>query len=181
MAVTLDFFPRARRDRATPGGVFDPLANAPRTRLFPFHLQGGANTRSSQSSPRLLGPALIRSLVINWGASTAPLAAHSFELGLASAPVEEVAVSDTVARPWQRIMEKIDRATPFVGAAHQGFMGTAVGTNTGENEISVGYVVTQAQWYLVVSQLNLTGIALDVSGHVVVIEGLNPEAVLNFL
>lgn len=181
MAVTLDFFPRARRDRATPGGIFDPLANAPRTHLFPFSFSASSGVRSARSAGPFRSPGLIRRIEWRFGSMPADDVAIGFlEVGYARQLIEETNVGTGVTPAWTRIGEVLSGNTvqhPLDRPGLSQVRGPAPG-QTGP--LDLDFLVLQDGWFVVVS-FWATNFLVAVHGTLTVVEGLSPEAVLNFL
>lgn len=181
MAVTLDFFPRPRRDRATPGGVFEPLAIAPTTHVLPFSLSAGVAQRSTRSFGPLRGPGLIHR--VEWRFSTSPagdVGDQFFAVAWARAKADETNVARAAAAPFQRVYQVLTGNTAQHPADAHGSSHIRRAVPHDPGQLDVDIIVRADEWFAVVTFETLTAIGA-VHGTLVVLEGVNPDALANFL
>lgn len=185
MAVDAGTFPRPRTQRAgpTPLGLAPPGAGPPAppiTRIFPFSLRAASATRSTAASPRIRGPSLIRSLYVSRGG--APVALRGILLGKATTEVTEDNVAIGTATPYTPLFDGL----PSRGSAAGTPDNTTGLLDQTEHILHDGsrldIIVLDPEWHLTVTLAQSTGVSAgDVVGYVVVLEGVNPEALANFL
>jgi hypothetical protein len=177
----IDVYPAPRLNRAAAGGAVGVGVLPPVPRIYPFRFNTPATSRTTVSTPRLIGPALIRSLKVLFGTSGSPNASAVIELGIATSPVVESGVALTVTKAWRSLVTKLDEATPNDPATMTGF-GNAASQATSEfKDAYLDLPIADDSFYLVISLINAAGIANEGYGHIVVLEQIDPSIFANFL
>lgn len=185
MAVEAGTFPAPRRNRTGPtpptlaAGAPGAVAAPPTTRIFPFSIAAAANTRTSTSTPRLRGPAIIRAVHVAKGGAAGGI--QGWGLGIAATTIEEASVANSVARPFRGIFEGLPNPT---GVAASPGSTTVVNDLQGavlQDADDLGIIVLDAEFFLVVyvSVANVVGNVFG--GYVTVLEQVSAQALANFL
>lgn len=184
MAVDEATYPRPRVSR--PGPTPSALAvipgveavTAPASRSFAFAIDMNAGRRSSVSSPRLYGPAIIRGLhAIN--TSTGQVHMH-LELGISPSAVQEVDVLHDAVRPWRAVFERLSATVAAEDAGRRGLVGPELGQPGQLQEPDLGIIVLDPEFFLVVSWGSFGGTGARINGHVNVLERVAAETIASF-
>ncbi len=177
--------PRVRGAVTLPSGrVIQPPAQLPNStgqqvRIFPFHHRANASTRSSISSPLLIGPFLIKDWYWSTDSTTQPPGA-TFEIGNAPAAVTENDVALTIPRPYTPRLE-LQRGSG-AGASNTG---TGILNWSRQSGFSVtswplDILVTDARGAVVVAIINTSISVIQLDGWIRVIENYNPATAAPF-
>lgn len=185
MAVDELTYPQPVANRQGPSPSSGALAGAavpapPQTRYFPFALRANlANTRSSVSTPRLRGPAVVTGFFFSKGGA----ATGTVGIGLGKSPVSirEENVADTVALPFTPLGTGLEA----VGAA------SGISPNHTTTIVDMqpsllmpnarpSLIITEPEFFLVVYTAT-DGATADIVGYVTVAEQVSPQALANFL
>lgn len=175
--------PRMRREGAaivTATGEVVPAAGIPTTHTYWVHNTTAANSRTSSSTPKLLGPAILRKWVVRANNAVNPPTMF-FEVGVATAPVSEVNVGLSTFRPYRSIHEKMEPSSASVDTTLTGFPSSSLIGSTDHAELSVDHIILEPEFYLVLSNLNASAGVLDWVGYFTVVEGVSRQALVNFL
>lgn len=172
----------APRKRA--GGAVDleemNAAPPPRMRVFPFHFSNVGSNRCSFSTPRLVGPAIVKGIELYVGFGVSPPNC-TLEIGTAQSPVLESSVANTVARPYSVLLELLDPFNAMLYAAGDGMPLATAPTYTASYERPLDLIVTLPEFYLVLAVPNAGVSVGEVNGKVRILEGVDPEALRFFL
>lgn len=169
--------PRAKRAgppaQAAAQAVPGALA-VPQTRSFTFSLRATpASRRTSVSSPRLRGPAVI----INWFASKGGSASGVMGVGLgkAASPVREQSVAETIPLPFTPFAEGLEAIDAASGITPDNTTGLLdMQPSLLMNNTRAGILVMDPEWFLVVYTA-ANGTPNDVVGYVTLIEGVTVD------
>lgn len=176
-------YPTARRNRTGPApnqGQGAPAGAAPasaypRTRVFPFSVQVGvAGRRSATSTPRILGPSIIKA--IHCSVNGGPTGNFGWGLGRATARVSEQDVVTTTAPPYAFLFEGL----PQIGAGPSAANNVDVLQDVQNpcplmDDDGLHFVVPDAEWFLVVYAVG-GSVARTVTGHVTVLEQVDAQS-----
>jgi hypothetical protein len=171
--------PRAGRGSGAAFQADEPIT-APRTRIFPFYMRGTLNRRSTWSTPRLTGPAIIKELNWNGGTPSDP-PISTLELGVAMAPVTEAAVVTTTPRAWTVLTELVDSSALIADTAGAGFPASTLPGSLAYQPRALNLVMTEPEFFLVVSFWCNAATGSPITGHLVVLEGVDRESLRFFL
>jgi len=173
---------RARRDGPAPptrAAIPGVAPSPPRSRVFPFSLDVTALNRTSVSSPRLKGPALITGIHVTKGST--PKGLQGFGLGVAVSPVSEANVGVTSTFPFRPLFEGLPNPTSVPSSPGNT---TAIIDMQGAILLDVdrlNIIVLEPEFYLVVYVAAGTTGTDDFMGFVTLLEQVSPEALANFL
>lgn len=168
-------FPAARRNRtgpppsaglgaAAPGGVIVP----PRSRVFPFVLGAGNAQRSSVSSPRLLGPVVLKGLYISKTGAAGNV--RGIGLGKATAPVTENNVAAGTPLPFTALFEGLPAAGGAAASPDQTDMSIDSASPLYMPDSSMNFIITDTEFFLVVYNAAQGATAGQINGHVNLLE-----------
>jgi hypothetical protein len=182
---TATAYPPAIFNRSTAGQaapVARGPATPPRQRLFTVELGANAGQRRTTSTPRLIGPAIVQTVSFEAGIGDNPFSQFC-EIGYSKAPITETGELVGAAKPWNKLMERL--ANPF-GYLTQAAVGLPALQNSINRPMTVwplNLVITEPDFFLTISLLNHSAAATAgaIWCTVSVLEGVNPEALLNFL
>lgn len=182
MALPVTYYPQPRSDRGSKTQPARPpvvTVKTPRVNYFPFNLLIGlANSRSSTSTRRLSGPAVIRQFQFATDSSSDP-PQQSIELGISPVPVNESIVPLTTPKSWNQLGERLDHPGFPLAAGVNGFLVWSVldAQQRRNQPLDLHIVIPDESFYLVVSAVNGAGVpAGRIIGHVVVAENINAAA-----
>lgn len=184
MALDLETYPRPRTQRAGPVPTsLVPLAEGavatpPTTRVFAFRLDMNAGRRSSASSPRLYGPAIVRGLHALEQGTAQQL--HVLELGKSLTTVTETDVLIATAKPYTPLFERMSSTVVAEAAARIGTLELDTGAPGGMRDDSLGIVILEPEFFLVVAWYSLATNGASVSGHVTILEKVPAETIASF-
>lgn len=185
MALDPATYPRLRRQRAgpTPTALVPTAPGAPaappRTRIFPFSIDADANTRTSVSSPRLKGPAIVRAVHVAKGGAAGGL--QGWGLGVAANAIEEGNVANAVAKPFRTIFEGLPNPTGVSASPGNTTLVNDLQGAVLQDADDLGLIILDAEFFLVV-YVSIAGVGGNVfGGYVVVLEQVSPQALANFL
>jgi hypothetical protein len=174
-------YPEPRGDRGASAITTAPTApSPPRTRVFPFTLQIGTSVRSSRSTPKLYGPAIVMGL----HAAKSGTAKGFLGIGLGKSPsaITETGVAVATALPFQSLFEGLPAAGTGPSAPNNADVMLDVQTNEVLNQDHLGIVILDPEFFLVVYAASSGASANDtMTGHVTVQERVNPEVLATFL
>lgn len=179
-------YPDARTDRNPPSALTQAIAQPraatpPRMRHFTFDLSAGAGQRTTQSTPRLAGLCMIRSIAVQPRAVADP-PTHGVELGYAQNDVNEPSVANATAKPFTSLMERLVSATGSIAAALRGPVFGTIHTALAGYSGDPNLIVPIPDPIITVTIVNGGGVAG--ASHTIVVtilENISPEALLNFL
>lgn len=185
MAIDELTYPQPNTNRAAAGAVVTaegvPVPPAPRTRIVDFFIVVGANQRTSRSAARMRGPAIIQSARYDFD-NVAGNDGAFFEVGYNALPVEEQLVSTSTPWTWPTASERMPQQGGDFNANVRGYTNTPAITQKIQHERDLRVVVTLPEFFLVMTVGQIGGAAgFTCRGYVVVIEGVNPAALANFL
>jgi hypothetical protein len=177
--------PRAKRSGPPPGSTGGPLTSAPgqlvgRTRLFPFRLAEGAGTRNTISTPRLQGNVVVHSFFYAIGAAADP-PNDTIEIGYAPAPVTEINVALTVARPYTVLTELIDHNNGIANDRGAGFPNYTGNVPQRGTRIPLGLIILERELAVTVSVVNPSGFVQNYDGYFNLTENLSYEALAGYI
>jgi hypothetical protein len=181
-------FPLPRRGRTGPASSLDNIAAAlgsalpapPRSRVFPFQFSETANTRRTLSTPKLIGPAILRKAFFQTSTKVAP-PNESLEFGWALSPVTEAGVALTVIRPYTVLTELLDPFGVSNIAIGKGFPNFTLPGGTVGYEVTLDLIITEPQLAFTVSLINNGINAQQWIGWMSVIEAVSPSALTDFI
>ena len=179
--IDLASYPAARK-RATGDPNLPQVDNTPipRTRFFTFLWNETASSRRTVSTPRIIGPAIIKDIEFYTGVINAT-DVKSVEVGYALVPVTEAGVSLNTARPYTVLTELID---PFSQRAAGAGVGLSQLTNPSTKtsfNIPLDLIVDVPEAYVCVALLNTSANAQLWQGKLRVVEALSRQALSFFL
>jgi len=184
VALDADTYPRQRTSRAGPTpSSLTPLAEGavatpPRTRTFTFRLDMNAAKRSTVSAGPLKGPAIVRGIhAIQSGAAGQ---VHVLELGKSSSAVLETDVAIALAKPWTSLMERLSSTVAAESALRVGTLELDAGAPGGIRDDSLGIIILDVEFFLVISWQSLATSGASLSGHVTVLEQVPTETIASF-
>jgi len=186
MAVTPGTYPAPRTNRNVPPLVVGQAPSAglapapPTSRTLVFDMNSAANSRTTRSSARIRGPALIRAITLVKGGTATNL--RQLELGVSDTSVSEENVALTTTRPWRPLFERVsDGSTPLSGSA---FAMTHIDLQASEqgSHVELGIPVIDSEFFLTITLWNNAGgVADSVEGVISILEAVSAEALANFL
>jgi len=183
--VVAGTYPGARPGRIGGGAVAQAAAAAaglgpPRTRILAFQVSCNASVRTTVSSARILGPAILQHL--NVLTSVISTDNYSLEVGIAAGPVTEQDVATTVPKGWTPITERLSQNAAAEAAKRVGFGSPSWSVAGVIHPLGVlNYVVALPEFYVTISVVSNATAGSKLTGHLVVLEGVNPAALANFL
>lgn len=185
MALDVETYPRPRIPRAGPTptsltpGEPGTMVSPPQLRVFSFMLNSAATTRSTVSSPRLKGPALLRGW--SYAKGGAAVGTSSFELGIAASAVNENDVAIGLARGWKGIFEPITGTGVGDTAGRVGDImpDLAVGLHPDSGFINIP--ILETEFFITVTVTSHGAAVNTFAGYVVIAESVAPEVIANFL
>lgn len=188
MPVDELWYPLPRRRRAGPPSAASILADQqqqefpapPRVRLFPFIFDVIAARRSTVSTPRLLGPAILRRIYYQILTSTDP-PQDTLEFGWTVNPVTETNVLLTVARPYTSMMEKVDPQALTLAGSGDGFLNWTIPNTFIRWEITPNWLITEPQFSFTVAHVNPSANAHRTVGTMTVLEAVPADQVAEYM
>jgi hypothetical protein len=174
-------YPSSRKNRGA-GVALDDLAPspAPRMRVFPFIFVYTNNSRRSVSTPRLVGPGIIKDFTVYRSFAATP-PQQTFEIGVAQTLVVEAGVALTTPRPYTVLTELLDPFGYVAGASGDGYPITTLPTGTDHFTIPLDLIVTDAEFFAVVAHINNRVASEEINGYLRVLEAVDREALSGFL
>ncbi len=178
-------YPDAQANRAGPPNtalVTTPSATLQPPRSRHFSIEGGsqANSRTTISTPRLLGPIIIQNLIWKHRVAADP-PNHSLELGWATVPITETQVALTTPKSWNAIMTKL--RTPYEVPVLNAIGMTQV-TIAGLGpleQLGAPILIAEAELYLTISFLNYGGLNPNSAWvELSLLESVAPEVAATF-
>lgn len=180
-AANPQIYPPPRKGRG--GGVsieqLGPVS-APRMRMFPWIFSITGASRRTISTPRLVGPAIIKDFTWYNSTKTDPPVV-TVEIGTARAPVDEAGVALTTLRPFTVLTELLDPFGVMAGASGDGFPVATLPTANDSRRFPLDLIVTDSEFFAVVSVVNNSAQAERYNGWLRVLESVDPEALSAFL
>ena len=175
------WYPRKRK-RQNSGAATEQLSGGqlPRTRVFPWVMSVTGTSRRSLSTQRLVGPAIIKDISLTPGFGLDPPNC-TIEVGIAHVSVTEAGVALGSARPFSVQLELQNPFGVIGDAAGDGIPLGSAGTALRWPTIPLDIVVTDPEFFVVVSVVNNSASAATMVGQVRVVEAVNPEALRFFL
>ena len=174
-------YPAPRKGRGAGADIEDlgPV-QAPRMRIFPFFFTNSNTLRRSFSTPRLMGPGIIKGieLYVAFGVSPPNV---TLEVGVATIPVLENGVANTVPRPYTVLTELLDPFNAITAAAGDGLTIGTLPSYTAHYERPLDLIVTLNEFFVVVAVPNAGVSVGEFQGKIRVLEDVNPEALALFL
>lgn len=152
----------------------------PRTRVIPFYVRGTLNRRTTFSTGVIQGPAILKQIILEMGGKSDP-PASTVEIGTSLVPVTENAVLTSVPRTWDIITELLDPGSNIASNAGDGFPSFQPGTPANATPQLVNYVLPSSAFYIVVAFWCNAATTTAVAGSLVIVEGIDPEALRFFL
>lgn len=184
MAIATGSYPRARLTRPgpiptslapVPGGVVIP----PTLTVLTIQIGTNAGTRSTRSSRKLYGPALLKSYNITLGGAAS--GQQAIELGVAASAITETNVGNNVTRGWRPLLETLNTGMPGDNADRVGFPEADFVAGAFARNDNANIVILDAEFFLTVTNWSAGGGADVFAGHVVIAEKVSPEILANFL
>lgn len=178
-------YPQPVADRVGPaagGGAASALAPPPVSRVFPVSVRvAAASQRSSTSSPRLYGPAIIRGLHLTKNGAAAGVLGYG--LGKSLSAITEVNVAVTVAPPFTQLFTGLPTVGAGLTTPNNTDINVDVQLQTLCDDDSLGIIVLEPEFFLVVYAATNAGAAAfnTIVGHVNVLERVSLRALANFL
>jgi hypothetical protein len=174
-------YPAPRGDR---GAVLTaPVATAPTppvTRVFPFTLQIGTSVRSSRSTPKLYGPAIVMGL--HAAKSGTAKGFLGIGLGKSLSAITETGVAVATPLPFTSLFEGLPAAGTGPSSPNNADVLLDVTTNLILNQDHLGIIIREPEFFLVVYAASSGASANDtMTGHVTVQERVSPEVLALFL
>jgi hypothetical protein len=180
-----DAYPTSRFNRSpyvkSPQPVtVQQAASPPRSRHFAIEIGSAAFSRTTISTPRLIGPVIVQSVVIEYGVGGSPAPA-SIEMGWSRSPITEANVSWDATKAWNALQQRMESSFTnnmdhAVGFVHLNIAGTTYIEN-----YPTPFLIAEPELYLVVSYTNSSGLTPGASiCQVQLVEGVSPEVALNF-
>jgi hypothetical protein len=180
-------FPTARRNRTgpPPAGTAGPFAqpigsDIGRVRVFPWRVNEAATSRTTFSTPKLLGNVIISSLFFSSGSHGDP-PQDTLEVGYALVPVTETAVALATARPYTLLTELLDPSSGILNTAGFGFPGTTLNTPTRGSRIPLGLIIMERECAVTLSVVNSGAFVQTWIGAITVIENLSLAALARYI
>lgn len=183
-----DAYPEARFERNPPSSATPAVpparsATPPRSRFFNVEWGSQANSRSTVSTPRIIGPAIIQQVIVkNRTASDPPQ--FSWELGWALAPITEGQVALTAPKGWNAINERLRHAyeTPLpnaIGSVQVNKVGAQAFYLEG---FTAPFLITAPEFYLTLTFHNFSAATNPFAAwaEIYVLENIAPEVAANF-
>lgn len=175
------WYPRARKGRSgSPAPLAQDVTPAPRTRIFPFFFTFAANRRRSFTTPRLIGPAIIKDLELYPTFTSSP-PSFSVEIGAADTAFIENSVALTTPRPYTVLTELLDPYAAMPANVGAGYPGHTLPTETARYQRNLDLIVTTPEFFAVVALINPSAFAAEYSGAIRIIENVSREALATFL
>jgi len=170
--------PRGDRDAAV-ATLTGSAPSPPVTRVFPFTLQIGTSLRSSRSTPKLYGPAI----VIGLHAAKSGTAKGFLGIGLGKSlsSITETGVATTVALPFTSLFEGLPAAGTGPSSPNNTDVLLDVTTSLILNQDHLGIVIREPEFFLVVFGASSGASGDTLTGHVTVQERVSPEVLALFL
>lgn len=185
MAIDELTYPQPVVNRQGPSvGVGAPPGSAPaappRTRVIWFETSATAGNRGSAASARINGPAIIKSIAYGKSGAT-DTATQALELGKALTPVNEVNVPRATTKPYTPLIEAPVTTQAILVAPYNGLpaMSSEAPLSWGPAQLDI--VVLDPQFHLLFVAYNASAGTISFRGFVVVLEGVSPAALANFL
>jgi len=174
-------YPEPRGDRGATAIAPAPSApSPPRTRVFPFTLQIGTSLRSSRSTPKLYGPAIVMGL--HAAKSGTAKGFLGIGLGKSASAITETGVAVTTPLPFTSLFEGLPAAGTGPSAPNNADVLLDVTTSLILNQDHLGIVILEPEFFLVVYAASSGASANDtMTGHVTVQERVSPEVLATFL
>lgn len=187
MTIDATTYPLPRRKRVGPDSQLNTLAQAqgdvipapPRSRIFPWIMSMTANTRRTISTPKLIGPAILRKVFYQLGTVTTP-PGQTLELGWSPTAVSEAGVALTTVRPYTVLTELLDPFGVANAAVGKGLLDTSLWNTNIPYEWSVDLIVTEPQFCFTLSWINNVATAEQRGGQLLVLENVSPDALSVF-
>ena len=181
-------FPLPRRGRTGPPSSLDAINTAagdalpapPRSRVFPFQFSETATSRRTISTPKLVGPAILRFAYFSTGTKVTP-PNESLEFGWAPSPVQEAGVALTVIRPYTVLTELLDPFAVSVAAIGRGFPNFTLPPAANAFPFTLDLIVAEPQLAFVVALINNGANAQVWTGYLSILEAVSPSALANFV
>lgn len=174
-------YPGARKGRGDAAALLaGEVTRAPRTRIFPFYQRGTLNRRSTWSTPRLVGPVILKEVAAQFTTVSDP-PTSTLEIGTATIAVIETAVLMTVPRSWTVLTELLDPGSNIAAIAGEGLINSTLPSAASFQNRALNLVITDPEFFLVLSFWNNNATTSAVVGHVTLLEAVDPEALRSFL
>jgi len=173
-------FPEPRGDRGA--ALSTAVATAPSppvTRVFPFTLQIGTSLRSSRSSPKLYGPAIVMGL--HAAKSGTAKGFLGIGLGKSLSSITETGVAVATALPFTSLFEGLPAAGTGPSAPNSTDVLLDVTTSLILNQDHLGIIIREPEFFLVVYGASSGASGDTLTGHVTLQERVNPEILAAFL
>lgn len=167
--------------RVDVGSPADGIAtvDVPNVRVHTFQIGTGATSRSTVSTPRLVGPAIIRS--VSWNLGGAATGTQAIEFGIALATVFESNVGLNANRQWRPLMVPFDPPTTGDIAGRVGDTEADFVSSSPVANYNLNIPILDSNFFITVTNWS-SGAGADVFvGHIVVAEGISREALENFV
>jgi hypothetical protein len=187
--MTLDAltYPLPRRSRTGPPSSLDAAAAAaaagsttpPRTRIFPWALNETATSRRTISTPRLVGPAIFKSLTFYSSTHQDP-PGETLEIGWSPVAVQEAGVALATVRPYTVLTELLDPFGQVNSSAGRGFPQWTIPGATLPWSIDLDLILTEPQFVFTISLVNNTALAQSWHGNAIVLEAVNADALAGY-
>jgi hypothetical protein len=181
-------YPGARSERDPPASFTPTLAptrslTPPRSRFFTVEMGAQANRRGTVSTPRLIGPAIVQSVIIKHRTAADP-PIFGFEVGWATSSITEFQELLTATKGWNALCERLRHAyeTPIPGLIG-GVQVNAVGANgIYISGIDRPLLVTAPEFFLTMTYHNVSAATNPFACWVEanILENIAPEVAANF-
>lgn len=184
MAVDLASYPRPRTARAGPAPTtFAPaepgtIVTPPTVSALTFQIGTVAGTRSTRSSRRLFGPAILRSWHFTLGGPAT--GSQALEFGVSTVSITEDDVSRDSARGWRPLLESMSVGADGNIAGRVGLIEPDFASGVTSSQQNANIPIIDTEFFLTVT--NWSSASADVfAGHVIIAERVAPEVLANFL
>jgi len=171
--------PNGRRVSIAPAAGAIQTSDTPNVQIFTFQIGTGATSRSTTSTRRIVGPAIL--LSASWNLGGAASGAQALEFGVAPSPVQESNVALNGPRQWRPLMTPF--TAPVTGdiAGRQGDTQADFVSSSPVSPQMLRVVIMDKDFFFTVTNWN-SGAGTDVfTGHVVIAENVSAETLAGFV
>ena len=185
MALAPGTFPAPRLVRPGPASTTLKAAavaavpTPPTSRIFSFRLTTGDTTRSTRSSTRIKGPAIIRGVSFSIGGGA--IGTRWLELGKAAQAVTEAGVALTTLKPYTALTERISDGDAGDPASRVGMFEADQTSDQLKEAHDLRIVVLDAEWFLTVTFSRTGAGGGACAGTITVQEAVDAGTLANFL
>lgn len=174
-------YPTARRNRTGPPptgslggpGGGSPLPAPPQSRLLSFNVSCNPGLRTTGSSTKVYGPALL--LELHVVATVGSTGNFSLEVGIAPNPVAEQDVAITTPKEWRPITERISQNAVAEPVARVGFAAVSSQAGIPRSMGKLNYVVFDPEFFVTFSVVSSGVAGSGLMGHLAVLQQLTAD------